>query len=64
MLKPASKALQRGCCCEERLPGASGPRRCSEPVVAGKPWCVEHARLFALGKSLRGRTTFARRGLH
>jgi hypothetical protein len=30
-------------------------------VAAGKPWCERHARLFALGKSLRGKTPFARR---
>jgi hypothetical protein len=58
--EPGGEALQAGCCWEERLPGASGPQRCSAPVTTGKAWCEHHLHRWRLGQMLKGKSPLRR----
>ena len=45
-----------GCCWETWIGGMPAPERCGSETMPGKPWCSQHARLFARGKALQGRS--------
>jgi hypothetical protein len=53
--QPPENVLDGLCVWEEWEGGASGPRRCSELAMPGRPWCLCHWQRHQTGKSLLGR---------